>query len=46
MEEVRRASRGLARQGKLLLTQGDATLDPEEEIRGPIRLRKTPAGND
>ncbi len=39
MEAAREAARALAQRGEIVITQGGRPLDPEEEVRGPIRLR-------
>lgn len=39
MDEARDAARELARDGKVVITQGDDVLDPDATWRGPIRIR-------
>jgi len=39
MEPVQAAARKLAQAGRVRITQGDAELDPEDDWRGPVRLR-------
>jgi hypothetical protein len=42
MPAVRRVAAKLAREGRIVITQGDATLNPAAIDRGPIRLRRGP----
>lgn len=44
MPAVRAEARALALVGKLRVTQGERTLDPEAEWHGPIRLRQPVVG--
>lgn len=39
MPAVREAARGLAREGRLRVTQGERELDPNESWVGPVRFR-------
>jgi hypothetical protein len=39
MDQARDAARDLAKQGEVVITQGDETLDPDATWRGPIRIR-------
>ena len=39
MEEVRTEAKEMTRLGMIIITQKDKTLDPDKEIKGPIRLR-------
>lgn len=39
MDDARDAARELARDGKVVITQGDDVLDPDATWRGPIRIR-------
>ncbi len=41
MEAVRNEAASMARRGELIITQGDAVLEPDA-LRGPIRLRLPP----
>ncbi len=41
MEQGRNVARELARGGEVRLTSGQRVLDPDGEIRGPIRIRPT-----
>ncbi|MDR5800187.1 DUF3253 domain-containing protein [Caballeronia sp. LP006] len=43
MPLVRDVAAQMAREGKVLITQGDVTLDPDAMSHGPIRLRRGPA---
>jgi hypothetical protein len=43
MPRVRELARAEARAGRLRITQGPRTLDPEQPVRGAIRLRLPPA---
>ena len=45
MEPVREAARDLARRGEVRLTSGQRELDPDGEIRGPIRIRPITGGS-
>ncbi|GFG52501.1 S-adenosylmethionine tRNA ribosyltransferase [Mycolicibacterium agri] len=38
MDEARDAARALAREGKVVITQGGEAVDPDVEWRGPIRI--------
>jgi hypothetical protein len=38
MPQVRGVARDLARSGRVLITQGGQPCDPDEPLRGPIRL--------
>jgi hypothetical protein len=40
MPAVRDVAARLARENKIVVTQGDATLDPDHIDHGPIRLRR------
>jgi hypothetical protein len=42
MPSIREVAARLAREGRVLVTQGGVTLDPDETFRGPIRLRRGP----
>lgn len=42
MVPVRQVAARLARDGVILITQGDVTLDPDNIDHGPIRLRRGP----
>ncbi|MGI0541865.1 DUF3253 domain-containing protein [Corynebacterium aquatimens] len=45
MAPIRAVAFGLARDGVVKITQGDATVDPNhdpEELSGPIRIRRGP----
>jgi uncharacterized protein DUF3253 len=39
MDQARETARELAKQGDVLITQGDDVLDPDATWRGPIRIR-------
>ena len=39
MEPARTAARALAREGRVRITQRDRVLGPDEQWRGPIRIR-------
>jgi hypothetical protein len=41
MDDARDAARALARDGEVVITQGDDVLDPDATWRGPIRIRST-----
>jgi uncharacterized protein DUF3253 len=41
MNDARDAARELARDGAVVITQGDDVLDPDATWRGPIRIRAT-----
>lgn len=43
MEATREVARELARQGKLEILQKGVVKSPDEELRGPIRLRRPPS---
>lgn len=45
MERVREVARELARRGEVRLTSGQRELDPDGEIRGPIRIRPITDGS-
>lgn len=38
MEQARDAARELAREGRVVITQGGKPVDPDSEWRGPIRI--------
>lgn len=38
MPDVRDAARGLAREGRVVVTQRGAALSPDAEWRGPVRI--------
>jgi hypothetical protein len=40
MPSVRRVAARLAHDGRIRITQGDSTLDPDHIDQGPIRLRR------
>ncbi|ARP81753.1 hypothetical protein CAL12_13635 [Bordetella genomosp. 8] len=40
MPAVRKTAARMARQGYIVITQGEATLDPDDIDHGPIRLRR------
>jgi hypothetical protein len=40
MPSIRRVAASLAREGRIVITQGDVTLDPSSMDHGPIRLRR------
>ncbi|RPD85367.1 DUF3253 domain-containing protein [Luteimonas sp. 100069] len=42
MPEVRRVARALAQAGEIVITRGEAALDPAAPLSGPIRLRRGP----
>ncbi len=42
MPDVRVVAATLAREGRLAITRGDSTLDPDALGKGPIRLRRGP----
>jgi hypothetical protein len=42
MPAARDAAAALARDGVIVITQGDQTLDPADIAHGPIRLRRGP----
>ena len=42
MPSVRQVAAQMAREGKILITQGSATLDPVLPTHGPIHLRRGP----
>jgi Protein of unknown function (DUF3253) len=42
MPSVRQVAARLARDGRLLITQGSTTLNPDQIDHGPIRLRRGP----
>jgi len=42
MPSIRHVAERLARDGKVSITQGGATLNPDSVSRGPIRLRRGP----
>ena len=39
MDDARDCARELAREGAVVITQGDDVLDPDATWRGPIRIR-------
>jgi formylmethanofuran dehydrogenase subunit A len=39
MDQARDISRELARDGEVVITQGDDVLDPDATWRGPVRIR-------
>ena len=39
MDQARETARELAKQGDVVITQGDDVLDPDATWRGPIRIR-------
>ena len=39
MDDARESARELAREGSVVITQGDDVLDPDATWRGPIRIR-------
>ena len=39
MDDAREAARELAREGKVVITQNGAAVDPDADWRGPIRIR-------
>jgi hypothetical protein len=39
MEPARQVARDLARAGDVVVTQGDAVLDPDDDWKGPVRIR-------
>jgi hypothetical protein len=39
MDDARDAARELAREGAVVITQGDGVVDPNATWRGPIRIR-------
>ena len=41
MDDARAAARELARDGKVVITQGGDVLDPDADWRGPVRIRAT-----
>ncbi|HKV19608.1 MAG TPA: DUF3253 domain-containing protein [Mycobacterium sp.] len=41
MDDARQAARDLARDGEVVITQGNDVLDPDATWRGPIRIRAT-----
>ena len=41
MDDARETARDLARDGEVVITQGDDVLDPDATWRGPIRIRVT-----
>lgn len=43
MPAVRKAATELARDGFIVITQGDRQLDPSDVLFGPIRFRRGPA---
>jgi hypothetical protein len=43
MPAVREAAAALARSGRIVITQGDQLIDPNDAYRGPVRLRRGPA---
>jgi hypothetical protein len=43
MQPVREAAAELAREGRIVITQGNSRLDPAHIGNGPIRLRRGPA---
>ncbi len=42
MPQVREAAKILAHSGAVVITQGDAVVDPEALLHGPLRLRRGP----
>jgi hypothetical protein len=42
MEPVRDQARHMAREGLVVITQGQQALSPDEPFEGPIRLRRGP----
>lgn len=42
MARVREVARGLAREGRVLITQRGVVRDPEADLRGPVRLAQPP----
>lgn len=43
MQPVRDTAATLARQGRIVITQGERQLSPDDVNHGPIRLRRGPA---
>ena len=43
MPTVREAAAALARSGRIVITQGDQQIDPNDAYHGPVRLRRGPA---
>lgn len=43
MQPVRDTASTLARQGRIVITQGETKLSPDDVNHGPIRLRRGPA---
>lgn len=43
MQPVRDTAATLARQGRIVITQGETQLSPDDVNHGPIRLRRGPA---
>ncbi|WP_018230151.1 DUF3253 domain-containing protein [Methyloversatilis universalis] len=44
MDRVRQVARGLARDGRVLITQRGVVRDPDAVLRGPWRLAQPPEG--
>ena len=42
MPRIRDVARQMAGDGRLVITQQDAVLDPDAPFRGPVRLRRGP----
>ncbi|WP_184504936.1 DUF3253 domain-containing protein [Rhodanobacter sp. ANJX3] len=42
MPAVRETAAALARSGRIVITQGDQRIDPNDAYRGPVRLRRGP----
>jgi len=43
MPAMREAAAALARSGRIVITQGDQQIDPNDAYRGLVRLRRGPA---
>ncbi|OZI18726.1 hypothetical protein CAL26_13565 [Bordetella genomosp. 9] len=46
MPAIRNTAARMARQGYIVITQGETTLDPDDIDHGPIRLRRGPSFAD